>query len=63
MLLRWILKLVGFGFLLGAGRRCGDKEWDEERARRFRQRAAARLHRFADAISQTDGEADPAEGE
>ncbi|MDA8346682.1 MAG: hypothetical protein M0Z66_14615 [Thermaerobacter sp.] len=59
MLLKWILKLIGFGFLLGASTRCGHGPGegdDGDRVRRARQRAARRLHRFADAIAKMDEE-------
>ena len=59
MLLKWILKLIGFGFLLGAGTHCrhGHKEGEgDDVARRARQRAARRLHRLADAIAKMDEE-------
>ncbi len=57
MLLKWILKLIGFGFLLGTGSRCGDGSGeDADRVRRARQRAARRLHRIADAIAKADDE-------
>ena len=59
MLLKWILKLIGLGFLLGAGSRCGrggEDGHDGERMRRARRRAAQRLHRIADAMVSEDGE-------
>jgi len=55
MLLRWILKLLGLGCLLGVGACCAqDKAWDSERMRRHRERAARHLHQLADAIAKAD---------
>jgi hypothetical protein len=55
MLFKWILKLIGFGFLLGKGSHCNHgSEDDAERVRRARHRAARRLHRIADAIANVD---------
>jgi hypothetical protein len=57
MLLKWILKLIGLGFLLGASTRCHGSEGEaDERVRRARQRAARKLHHLADAISKADEE-------
>lgn len=66
MLIKWILKLIGLGFLLGKGTRCGqDHEgMDAERMHKARQRAARRLHRIADAIGRMDEEeSSPTQGE
>jgi hypothetical protein len=63
MLLRWILKLIGFGFLLGAGTHCGtDREEAKEKARVYRRRAAKRLHHLADRIAEVGEESEPEPG-
>jgi hypothetical protein len=52
MLLRWILKLLGLGFLLGVGMHCDvNREEAKEKAKAYRSRAARRLHRLADRIA------------
>lgn len=65
MLLKWILKLIGFGFLLGAGGRChgsgGEHRDEADRIRRARRRAARRIHRIADAIANADADDDEEE--
>ena len=63
MLLRWILKLIGFGFLLGAGTHCAtDREEAKERASVYRRRAAKRLHHLADRIAEVGEESEPEPG-
>ena len=61
MLLRWILKFIGLGWLLGLGTVCSERHaWDPERVRRHRERAARHLHQLADAIAKSDqGEPEP----
>ena len=62
MLLRWILKLIGLGFLLGAGTHCDmDREEAKEKAKAYRRRAAKRLHHLADRIAEAAEAAEAAE--
>ena len=59
MLLRWLLKLIGLGFLLGAGTHCDmDREDAKEKAKAYRRRAATRLHRLADRIAEAGEESE-----
>ncbi len=63
MLLRWILKLIGLGFLLGAGTHCGaDRDEAKEKARAYRRRAAKKLHRLADRIAEAAEESESEPG-
>lgn len=59
MLLRWILKLIGFGFLLGSGTHCDtDRKEAREKAKAYRRHAAKRLHRLADRIAEASEESE-----
>ncbi len=63
MLLRWILKLIGFGFLLGAGTRCDvDSDEAKAKARKYRERAVRRLHHLADRIAEAGEESEKEPG-
>jgi len=59
MLLRWILKLIGLGFLLGVGTHCEmDRDQAKEKAKAYRRRAAKRLRRIADRIAEAAEESE-----
>jgi len=62
MLLRWILRLLGLGFLLGAGAVGLDREEAEERQREYRRKAARRLHRIANKIAEAGEDTDSPSG-
>ncbi len=63
MLLRWILKLIGLGFLLGVGTRCDvDSDAAKIQARKYRERAARRIHRLADRIAEAGEESEQEPG-
>lgn len=61
MILRWILRLFGLGFLLGSAAGCGAGgrfSGDKDTMREGRERIARRLRRVADRIEQMDLEED-----
>lgn len=63
MLLRWILKLLGLGFLLGAATHCDmNREEAKEKAKAYRSRAAKGLHRLADRIAAAGEESEQEPG-
>lgn len=61
MILRWILRLFGLGFLLGSATGCGAGSrvsGDKDTMREGRERIARRLRRVADRIERMDLEED-----
>lgn len=61
MILRWILRLFGLGFLLGTAAGCGaggKMFGDEDVSREGRERIARRLRRIADRIERMGAQED-----